>query len=38
MADNEQVTCHEREMGELRGKLDSLVTKDFVRQVVQEQS
>ncbi|MYD09089.1 MAG: hypothetical protein F4X02_03505 [Chloroflexi bacterium] len=38
MADNEQVTRHEREIGELRGKLDSLATKDFVRQVVQEQT
>ena len=38
MADNEQVTRHEREIGELRGKLDGLATKDFVRQVAQEQT
>ena len=38
MADNDQITRHEREIGELRGKLDGLATKDFVRQVVQEQT
>lgn len=38
MAEDDQVTRHEREIGELRGKLDSLATKDFVRQVVQEQT
>ena len=34
MNQNEQLTRHEREIGELRGKLDSLATKDFVREVV----
>ena len=38
MADSEQVTRHEREIGELRGKLDALATKEFVRNVVQEQT
>jgi len=38
MADSEQVTRHEREIGELRGKLDALATKEFVRSVVQEQT
>ena len=38
MAEPEQITRHEREIGELRGKLDGLATKDFVRQVVQEQT
>lgn len=38
MADDDQITRHEREIGELRGKLDGLATKDFVRQVVQEQT
>lgn len=38
MTESEQITRHEREIGELRGKLDSLATKDFVRQVVQEQT
>lgn len=35
MKEDDQVTRHEREIGELRGKLDGLATKDFVRQVVQ---
>lgn len=34
----DQITRHERELGELRGKLDALATKDFVREVVQEQT
>ena len=38
MADNEQLTRHEREIGEMRGKLDALATKEFVRSVVQEQT
>lgn len=38
MSEPEQITRHEREIGELRGKLDGLATKDFVRQVVQEQT
>ncbi|MCY3977369.1 MAG: hypothetical protein OXG23_04655 [Chloroflexi bacterium] len=38
MADSEQVTRHEREIGELRGKLDALATKEFVRSVVYEQT
>ncbi|MDE2747611.1 MAG: hypothetical protein OXI34_01470 [Chloroflexota bacterium] len=38
MADPEQVTRHEREIGELRGKLDALATKEFVRTVVNEQT
>lgn len=38
MADSEQVTRHEREIGELRCKLDALATKEFVRNVVQEQT
>ena len=38
MADSEQITRHEREIDELRGKLDALVTKEFVRSVVQEQT
>lgn len=38
MTEDDQVTRHEREIGELRGKLDGLATKDFVRQVVQEQT
>lgn len=38
MAEPEQITRHEREIGELRGKLDGLATKDFVRQVVREQT
>ncbi len=38
MAESEQITRHEREIGELRGKLDGLATKDFVRQVVREQT
>lgn len=38
MTDSEQVTRHEREIGELRGKLDALATKEFVRNVVQEQT
>ncbi len=38
MTDPDQITRHEREIGELRGKLDGLATKDFVRQVVQEQT
>lgn len=38
MSDNEQITRHEREIGELRGKLDALATKEFVRVVVQEQT
>ena len=36
--DKEQLTRHEREIGELRGKLDALATKEFVRLVVQEQT
>ncbi len=38
MTDKEQITRHEREIGELRGKLDALATKEFVRTVVQEQT
>jgi len=38
IADPEQVTRHEREIGELRGKLDALATKEFVRTVVNEQT
>lgn len=38
MPDSEQITRHEREIGELRGKLDALATKEFVRIVVQEQT
>ena len=38
MADNDQLTRHEREIGEMRGKLDALATKEFVRSVVQEQT
>lgn len=38
MADQDQITRHEREIGELRGKLDSLATKEYVREVVQEQT
>ena len=38
MTDSEQITRHEREIGELRGKLDALATKEFVRNVVQEQT
>ena len=38
MTDKEQITRHEREIGELRGKLDALATKEFVRSVVQEQT
>ena len=38
MTDTEQITRHEREIGELRGKLDALATKEFVRVVVQEQT
>ncbi len=38
MADQDQITRHEREIGELRGKLDSLATKEYVREVVAEQT
>jgi len=38
MTDSEQITRHEREIGELRGKLDALATKEFVREIVQEQT
>ena len=40
MAESEHITRHEREIGELRGKLDALATKfiEFVREVVQEQT
>lgn len=38
MTDSDQITRHEREIGELRGKLDALATKEFVREVVQEQT
>lgn len=38
MTDSEQITRHEREIGELRGKLDALATKEFVRSVVHEQT
>ncbi len=38
MTDKDQITRHEREIGELRGKLDSLATKEFVREVVREQT
>ena len=38
MEDKDQLTRHEREIGELRGKLDSLATKEYVREVVQEQT
>lgn len=36
MNQGEQITRHEREIGEIRGKLESLATKDFVREVVHE--
>ena len=38
MAESDQITRHEREIGELRGNLDGLATKEFVRSVVQEQT
>ncbi|MCY3977721.1 MAG: hypothetical protein OXG23_06445 [Chloroflexi bacterium] len=38
MTESEQITRHEREIGELRGKLDALATKEFVREIVQEQT
>ena len=38
MAESEQITRHEREIGEMRGKLDALATKEFVRSVVQAQT
>ena len=38
MTESDQVTRHEREIGELYGKLDALATKEFVRTVVQEQT
>ena len=38
MTDPDQITRHEREIGELRGKLESLATKEYVREVVQEQT
>jgi len=38
LTDPDQITRHEREIGELRGKLDSLATKEYVREVVQEQT
>ena len=38
MTDSDQITRHEREIGELRGKLDALATKEFVRSVVSEQT
>ncbi|MYD11172.1 MAG: hypothetical protein F4X02_14175 [Chloroflexi bacterium] len=38
MSDQDQITRHEREIGELRGKLDSLATKEYVREVVDEQT
>ncbi len=38
MTNTEQITRHEREIGELRGKLDALATKEFVRNVVNEQT
>ncbi|MDE2821042.1 MAG: hypothetical protein OXT68_04170 [Chloroflexota bacterium] len=38
MSDSEQLARHEREIGELRGKLDALATKEFVRTVVHEQT
>ncbi len=38
MAESDQITRHEREIGELRGKLDALATKEFVRKLVQDQT
>lgn len=38
MSDQDQITRHEREIGELRGKLDSLATKEYVRDIVDEQT
>ena len=38
MADTDQDKRYEREIGELHGKLESLATKEFVREVVQEQT
>lgn len=38
MTDQDQIARHEREIGELRGKLDALATKEFVREVVDEQT
>ena len=38
MSDQDQLTRHEREIAELRGKLESLATKEFVRSVVQDQT
>jgi len=35
MADTDQIN---REIGELRGKLDGLATKEYVREVVEEQT
>ena len=34
----EQIMRHERDIGELRGELRALATKEFVRTVVQEQT
>ncbi|MCY3573452.1 MAG: hypothetical protein OXG92_15520 [Chloroflexi bacterium] len=34
----EQIIRHEREIGEIRGQLRALATKEFVRSVVQEQT
>lgn len=38
ITDPDQITRHEREISELRGKPDALATKEFVRTVVQEQT
>ncbi len=38
MTDQEQIMRLKREIGELRGKLDALATKEFVREVVGEQT
>jgi len=38
LAGQDQITRHEREIGELRGKLDSLATKEYMREVLQEQT
>ena len=38
MADIDQITRHEREIGELRGMMESLATKEFVRSVIREET
>ena len=38
MTASDQIARHEREIGELRGQLGALATKEFVRRVIQEQT